>query len=181
MNVETLKKLRALHGRLAFPKSARGDERRFLNDAFCVLARYAAAQGAHHKAGTMQASAPGAVFDVLKKTFGVEAELCASPVNCRFRNFGSALLDVDRHFGSFGSVFAFKPVTGSFQANPPFDSAFIGRLVKRFETLLRDTTSPVLRRRASSERHPRRLQPTSCFCRTKPARLSGRSRIRRFV
>jgi phosphorylated CTD-interacting factor 1 len=143
VNVETLNKLRALHGRLAFPKSARGDERRFLNDAFCVLARYAAAQGAHHKAGTMQASAPGAVFDVLKKTFGVEAELCASPVNCRFRNFGSAFLDVDRHFGSFGSVFAFKPKRGSFQANPPFDSAFIGRLVKRFETLLRDTNEPL--------------------------------------
>jgi hypothetical protein len=143
VNVETLKKLRALHGRLAFPKSARGDERRFLNDAFCVLARYAAAQGAHHKAGTMQASAPTAVFDVLKKTFGVEAELCASPVNCRFRNFGSAFLDVDRHFGSFGSAFYFKPVTGSFQANPPFDSAFIGRLVNRFETLLRDTNEPL--------------------------------------
>ncbi len=143
VNVETLAKLRALHGRLAFPKSARGDERRFLNDAFCVLARYAAAQGAHHKAGTMQASAPIAVFDVLKKTFGVEAELCASPVNCRFRNFGSAFLDVDRHFGSFGSAFYFKPVTGSFQANPPFDSAFIGRLVKRFETLLRDTNEPL--------------------------------------
>ena len=143
VNVETLAKLRALHGRLAFPKSARGDERRFLNDAFCVLARYAAAQGAHHKAGTMQASAPSAVFDVLKKTFGVEAELCASPVNCRFRNFGSAFLDVDRHFGSFGSAFYFKPVTGSFQANPPFDSAFIGRLVKRFETLLRDTNEPL--------------------------------------
>jgi phosphorylated CTD-interacting factor 1 len=143
VNVETLNKLRALHGRLAFPKSARGDERRFLNDAFCVLARYAAAQGAHHKAGTMQASAPTAVFDVLKKTFGVEAELCASPVNCRFRNFGSAFLDVDRHFGSFGSVFAFKPKRGSFQANPPFDSAFIGRLVKRFETLLRDTNEPL--------------------------------------
>jgi phosphorylated CTD-interacting factor 1 len=79
----------------------------------------------------------------LKKTFGVEAELCASPVNCRFRNFGSAFLDVDRHFGSFGSVFAFKPVTGSFQANPPFDSAFIGRLVKRLETLLRDTNEPL--------------------------------------
>jgi hypothetical protein len=63
VNVETLNKLRALHGKLAFPKSARGDERRFRNDAFCVLARYAAAQGAHHKAGTMQASAPGAVFD----------------------------------------------------------------------------------------------------------------------
>ena len=143
VNVETLAKLRALHGRLAFPKSARGDERRFLNDAFCVLARYAAAQGAHHKAGTMQASAPSAVFDVLKETFGVEAELCASPVNCRFRNFGSAFLDVDRHFGSFGSAFYFKPVTGSFQANPPFDSAFIGRLVKRFETLLRDTNEPL--------------------------------------
>jgi DNA polymerase III epsilon subunit-like protein len=62
VNVETLNKLRALHGRLAFPKSARGDERRFLNDAFCVLARYAAAQGAHHKAGTMQASAPTCCF-----------------------------------------------------------------------------------------------------------------------
>ena len=143
VNVETLAKLRALHSRLAVPTSARGDERRFRDDAFCVLARYAAAQGAHHKAGTMQASAPSAVFEALRETFGVEAELCASPVNCHWRAFGSAFLDVDRHFGSFGSAFAFKPNRGSFQANPPFDSAFIGRLVTRFEHLLRDTNEPL--------------------------------------
>ena len=50
VTVETLAKLRALHGKHATPKRARGDPRRFRDDAFCVLARYAAARGGHHKA-----------------------------------------------------------------------------------------------------------------------------------
>ena len=137
VNVDTLEKLRALHSRHAFPKRARGDEARFRNDAFCVLARYASARGTHHKAGTMQAAAPGAVFSALRETFGVEAELCASPVNCHWRVFGSAFLDVDRHFGSFGDAFAFAPRRGSFQANPPFDPSFIERLAGRLDALLR--------------------------------------------
>ena len=139
VNVETLEKLRALHSRHASPKQARGDERRFRHDAFCVLARYGAARGTHHKAGTMQAAAPGAVFAALRETFGVEAELCASPVNCHWRVFGSAFLDVDRHFGSIGDAFAFEPSSGSFQANPPFDASFIARLAERLDALLRKT------------------------------------------
>ena len=144
VTVETLAKLRALHGKHATPKRARGDPRRFRDDAFCVLARYAAARGGHHKAGTMQAAAPPAVFEALRESFGVQAELCASPVNCRWRSFGSAFLECDRHFGSFGDVFAFKPTCGSFQANPPFDPSFIQRLVAHFEsTLRRSGTEPL--------------------------------------
>jgi phosphorylated CTD-interacting factor 1 len=144
VNVETLEKLRALHGKHAEPKRARRDARRFRDDAFCVLARYAAARGGHHKAGTMQAAAPSAVFEALRESFGVQAELCASPVNCHWRRFGSAFLECDRHFGSFGDAFAFKPTGGSFQANPPFDASFIQRLAAHFDaTLRRSGTEPL--------------------------------------
>ena len=92
----------------------------------------------------MQAAAPPAVFEALRESFGVQAELCASPVNCRWRSFGSAFLECDRHFGSFEDVFAFKPTCGSFQANPPFDASFIQRLVAHFEsTLRRSGTEPL--------------------------------------
>ena len=131
-------------GRSSLDGTERPAARRFRDDAFCVLARYAAARGGHHKAGTMQAAAPPAVFEALRESFGVQAELCASPVNCRWRSFGSAFLECDRHFGSFGDVFAFKPTCGSFQANPPFDASFIQRLVAHFEsTLRRSGTEPL--------------------------------------
>ena len=29
-------------------------------------------------------------------------------------------IDTDRHFGSVGSFFGFRPTTGSFESNPPF-------------------------------------------------------------
>ena len=99
------------------------EELKTLNDAiFCVLVRYKMMQG-----GGFQAALPGCVFDVLRECFGVEMECFASPLNCRFSPFLSAFADTDATFGSLGSFFRFRPLTGSFELNPPF----VGELVQR--------------------------------------------------
>ena len=83
----------------------------FLFAAFCCVARYTAAQGGMHRiCGGHHCALCGNVFDVLK--FGalkVEAELFASPLNCRFSTFCSAFPDTDFVFGSLGSFFEFSP------------------------------------------------------------------------
>ena len=112
------------------------EEVRFREDAFCLLARYSSAQGAHYRAGAMQAALPSPCFDALRAHFDVTAELFASPLNCHFRRHFSAYADVDAPFGSLGDCFKFRPVAGSFEANPPFDPATITRLVAHLETLL---------------------------------------------
>ena len=84
-------------------------EVRFREDAFCLLARYSSAQGAHYRAGAMQAALPSQCFDALRANFDVSAELFASPLNCHFRRHFSAYADVDAPFGSLGDCFKFHP------------------------------------------------------------------------
>ena len=155
VNAAHLDKLRALHRR--YSRVFRGEttrgggggggvssaEARFREDAFCLLARYSSAQGAHYRAGAMQAALPSQCFDALRANFDVSAELFASPLNCHFRRHFSAYADVDAPFGSLGDCFKFHPTTGSFEANPPFDPATITRLVAHLETLLSRSDQPL--------------------------------------
>ncbi|CAE8641302.1 unnamed protein product, partial [Polarella glacialis] len=96
-----LEKLRALHDRYGTGSS-------FESAAFCVLARLRSLQGAHERAGGMQAALHGEVFDLLHEDFGCVAECFASPLNCRWGRFCSAA-DLDAEFGSLGSFFDFRP------------------------------------------------------------------------
>ena len=113
---------------------------RFLRAAFACAARVVAAQGGMHRvAGGHHAALHGEVFDVLKYgSLRVEAELFASPLNCRYDVFCSAHADVDAPFGSLGSFFTFAPRDGSFEVNPPFVSALVARVAARLESLLAD-------------------------------------------
>jgi phosphorylated CTD-interacting factor 1 len=93
----------------------------------------------HRVAGGHHAALHGAVFDVLKYgPLRVEAELFASPLNCRYDVFCSAHADVDAPFGSLGSFFAFEPKDGSFEVNPPFESDVVLAVARRLERLLKD-------------------------------------------
>ena len=116
---------------------------RFLRAAFACSARVVAAQGGMHRvAGGHHAALHGAVFDVLKYgPLRVEAELFASPLNCRYDVFCSAHPDVDAPFGSLGSFFAFAPRDGSFEVNPPFESGVVLAVARRLERLLKDAES----------------------------------------
>ena len=70
-------------------------------------------------------------------------ELCASPLNCRYRRFCGAFPDADAPFGSMGDAFEFRPTRGSFEVNPPFDPGFVARLVAHLEALLRASREPL--------------------------------------
>lgn len=148
INLAHLEKLKALHSRYAVTSSngAKGDDvhsHHFKDDLFSLLCRYQAVQGGHYKAGTMQAAVPGEFLDKLNEIFGVTMELCASPLNCHWRRYCSSYLDVDAPFGSLGDLFKFKPTRGSFEANPPFDQAFIAKMTKHFEKLLESSDTPL--------------------------------------
>ena len=115
---------------------ARHDDKAFLESAFCVLARLNTLQGGHEAAGGMQGACPPAVFDALRADFGVSRECFASPVNCRFPAFCSAAVDVDAPFGSLGSFFALRPLSGAFLANPPFDPPLVEAMAAHMAELL---------------------------------------------
>ena len=117
-------------------KEEEDDERSFRSAAFCCLARLFSLQGGHEHAGGMQGACPQGVFDVLRAEFGVTCELFASPLNCRYPRFCSASIDVDAAFGSYGSFFAFKPLSGAFLANPPFDPELVSAMSKRIDSLM---------------------------------------------
>lgn len=63
-------------------------------------------------------------------------ECFASPLNCRYAPFCSAYPDTDAPFGSAGSFLDFQPVSGSFEANPPFESELFLAAVRHAEKLL---------------------------------------------
>ena len=135
VNDAHLRRLRAAFRRFA-PSNLRLREDAFRSAAFACLARYSSAQGAHYKAGGMQASIPRSMHDALRAHFGVGLELCASPLNARYRRFCSAHLDVDEVFGSIGDALTFEPDAGSFEVNPPFDPVFMGAVCGHMERLL---------------------------------------------
>lgn len=97
----------------------------FKRAVFALAARYAAQCGGRLKSGGTQAACHPAVMGLLNSHLGVSLELFASPFNCRWAPFCSPHADVDAPFGSLGSAFEFRPRSGSFQANPPYQSGFV--------------------------------------------------------
>ena len=104
----------------------------FAVDLFSLLLRYDTLEGAG-----FQAAIPGQVFDVLNRDFGANLELFASPLNSRYGRFCSAFPDVDSPFGSIGTAWSFRPISGSFEANPPFADSVIKKMAEHLGELLR--------------------------------------------
>jgi hypothetical protein len=105
----------------------------FWQDVYCLLLRYKALEGYGYQAGITNP-----MFECLQKHFGVVTECFASPLNCYHQQFCSPFSDTDAAFGSQGSFFndSFRPVQGSFQANPPFSAELIKRAMVKISTLL---------------------------------------------
>ncbi|KAJ1495163.1 phosphorylated CTD interacting factor 1 WW domain-containing protein, partial [Baffinella frigidus] len=151
VNADHLAKLRALaahagtHGGGAASSSPEGDELdgEEAGAVFALLARYSSFQGSHYRAGGFQAAIHGACFDVLLTEFGCALECFASPMNARYARFCSAHPATDAAFGSLGSFFQFKPTSGSFESNPPFDDATISKMVLHMESLLKGAKGPM--------------------------------------
>ncbi|XP_068451051.1 mRNA (2'-O-methyladenosine-N(6)-)-methyltransferase [Clinocottus analis] len=117
---------------------------KFLSRVWCLLKRYQVMFGSGANEGTgLQGALPVPVFEALIRQFGVSFECFASPLNCYFKQYGSAFPDVDGFFGSRGPFLSFCPVSGSFEANPPFCEELMDAMVTHFEELLEKSSEPL--------------------------------------
>nr|CAD7195866.1 unnamed protein product [Timema douglasi] len=116
----------------------------FLPRVWCMLKRYNAFFGGSLNEGQgTQGALPVTVFECLNRMFGVTFECFASPLNCYFKQYCSVFPDTDSYFGSRGPFLDFKPVSGSFEANPPFCEELMEAMVNHFERLLADSPEPL--------------------------------------
>ncbi|XP_026547768.1 phosphorylated CTD-interacting factor 1 [Notechis scutatus] len=116
----------------------------FLPRVWCLLRRYQMMFGVGLYEGTgLQGALPVHVFEGLHKLFGVSFECFASPLNCYFKQYCSAFPDTDGYFGSRGPCLDFFPISGSFQANPPFCEELMDAMVTHFEKLLEASGEPL--------------------------------------
>ncbi|XP_041096389.1 mRNA (2'-O-methyladenosine-N(6)-)-methyltransferase-like [Polyodon spathula] len=99
--------------------------------------------GGVHEGTGLQGALPVPVFEALHKHFGVSFECFASPLNSYFKQFCSAFPDCDGYFGSRGPFLSFSPVSGSFEANPPFCEELMDAMVSHFEDLLERSSEPL--------------------------------------
>ncbi|KAF2351293.1 WW domain [Trinorchestia longiramus] len=112
----------------------------FIPRVWCLLKRYQTFLGSNPNEGYgTQAGLPVTVMECLNKQFGVTFECFASPLNCYFKQYCSAFPDTDSHFGSRGPILDFKPVCGSFEANPPFCEELMEATVRHMEKLLSES------------------------------------------
>ncbi|MCL4144579.1 UNVERIFIED_CONTAM: hypothetical protein GTU68_004307 [Idotea baltica] len=116
----------------------------FFPRVWALLKRYQTLLGSNPNEGHgTQGAIPVAVFECLHKHFGVSFECFASPLNCYFRQYCSAFPDTDSYFGSRGPFLDFKPVCGSFEANPPFCEELMEATVRHMEKLLSESHEPL--------------------------------------
>ncbi|XP_034280057.1 mRNA (2'-O-methyladenosine-N(6)-)-methyltransferase [Pantherophis guttatus] len=116
----------------------------FLPRVWCLLRRYQMMFGVGLYEGTgLQGALPVHIFEALYKLFGVSFECFASPLNCYFKQYCSAFPDTDGYFGSRGPCLDFFPISGSFQANPPFCEELMDVMVTHFEKLLEASSEPL--------------------------------------
>ncbi|KAK7921801.1 hypothetical protein WMY93_008703 [Mugilogobius chulae] len=117
---------------------------KFLSRVWCLLKRYQVMFGSGCNEGSgLQGALPVSVFEILHKHFGVSFECFASPLNSYFKQFCSAFPDIDGFFGSRGPFLSFSPVSGSFEANPPFCEELMDAMVSHFEELLSSSSEPL--------------------------------------
>ncbi|XP_013402356.1 phosphorylated CTD-interacting factor 1-like [Lingula anatina] len=117
---------------------------KFLARVWCLLRRYQTYFGPQQNEGfLLQGALPVPVFECLHRLFGVTFECFASPLNCFYKQYCSAFADIDSYFGSRGPILDFHPVSGSFEANPPFCEELMEAMVDHFESLLAESSEPL--------------------------------------
>lgn len=117
-----------------------GEKEEFVASLFSLLVRYEALEGYGY-----QAALTRDVFKCLSERWGVTTECFASPLNHCLDAYHSAYLDTDEPFGSLGSFFdpAFRPKSGSFEANPPFTEVMMLESLVKMHACLRQATGPL--------------------------------------
>lgn len=116
----------------------------FLTRVWCMLKRYQTFFGSSPNEGHgTQGALPVSVLESLNKHFGVTFECFASPLNSYFRQYCSAFPDTDSFFGSRGPILNFHPISGSFEANPPYSEELMEATVDHFEKILSESLEPL--------------------------------------
>ncbi|CAE8603869.1 unnamed protein product [Polarella glacialis] len=103
---------------------------------FAMLLRYKTLRG-----HGFQAAVGRPVWQALQQRLALGCECFASPLNAFLPAFGSAFPDVDAPFGSRGSFFQFRPLSGSFAANPPFVHSIMDAMADHLTDLLQASAS----------------------------------------
>ncbi|XP_050091266.1 mRNA (2'-O-methyladenosine-N(6)-)-methyltransferase [Anopheles aquasalis] len=145
INISHLQKLEQLYRYNCF------DDKKFdlfIGRTYCMLKRYSTFLGSnanpnHQDPELTQSALPAVVFECLHQHFNVTFECFASPLNCYFRQYCSMFGDTDSFFGSRGSFLDFKPVSGSFQVNPPYCEELIDATLQHIDRLLTDSADPL--------------------------------------
>ncbi|EDV97628.1 mRNA (2'-O-methyladenosine-N(6)-)-methyltransferase [Drosophila grimshawi] len=144
INLTYLQKLEQLYRHNCF------DDKKFdlfIGRVWCLLKRYQTFLGnalnSSQEAELTQASLPVPAFECLHRHFGVSFECFASPFNSYFRQYCSAFADTDAYFGSRGPFLDFKPVSGSFQVNPPQCEELMDACLIHIDKLLTDSMEPL--------------------------------------
>ncbi|XP_063419432.1 mRNA (2'-O-methyladenosine-N(6)-)-methyltransferase-like [Mytilus trossulus] len=125
---------------------ARDDPRfdHYLARVWCLLRRYHTLFGIQASEGFgLQGALSIQILECLHRIFGVTFECFASPLNSYFKQYCSAFTDTDGYFGSRGPVLDFHPLSGSFEANPPFCEELMESMVDHFENLLTESHEPL--------------------------------------
>ena len=84
---------------------------------WCLLFRYITLGSHNHQLAVIPS-----VMNKLKTNYNLNIELFASGINHYFDNYCSLFYDIEKHFGSCGSFFNFKPIRGLFGFNPPYEN-----------------------------------------------------------
>ena len=80
------------------------------------------------------------ILDLMLTDFNLNFECFASSINSVFKNYCSLYYDVERFFGSKGTLFNLKPISGTFSFNPPYQTKLITKGINRLFQHLSEAT-----------------------------------------
>lgn len=109
-----------------------GNKNQFEEYLCCILIRYFSLMGNNLNAGV-----PEEVYQMIDDTYKVSIECFASPLNNTFKKFCSLFYDIEKPFGSIGSFFNQKNMSGFCVANPPFDETFMFMMAEKMIEFLK--------------------------------------------
>jgi len=76
------------------------------------------------------------ILGKLNQDYNLNFECFASAINSTFKQYCSIYYDLEKYFGSVGSFFNLKPISGTYGVNPPYQKDIIEKcIIKLFECL----------------------------------------------
>lgn len=100
--------------------------KKFHEKIYILLLRY------HYiSSGSTQASIKPAFKKILREALNIKIELFASGINSSFMTYCSVFYDIESFFGSIGSFFNTKILSGYYEINPPFEINIINKIFKK--------------------------------------------------